>query len=271
MTLLHALILGIVQGLTEFIPISSSGHLVIFPLILKWSEQPLFFDTTLHLGTAAALVIYFYKDLINLFTCFIKDVISRKHFSKFSENGKLALYIAIGSVPAGILGLLFEKVFESYFRSILSVAIFLTLGTVLMFLGERHYLKRKERNLNLSGSIIIGFFQALALFPGVSRSGASISGGMILGLDREKAARFSFLLSVPIVVMAGVFKLISSYSLFAVESKLNLFTGFVASFAVGLLCINFLMKFLKNNNLYPFIIYRLILVAFLLTLSFRAL
>lgn len=264
MTLLHALILGIVQGLTEFIPISSSGHLVIFPLILKWPEQPLFFDTTLHLGTAAALVIYFCKDLINLLISFTSDVVSRKSFSKYSENGKLAVYIAIGSIPAGMLGLLFDKVFESYFRSILSVALFLTFGTVLMFIGERFYLKRKERDLNLSGSFIIGIFQALALFPGVSRSGASISGGMILGLDREKAARFSFLLSVPIVVTAGVFKLISSYSLFAVESKLNLFTGFVASFVVGLLCINFLMKFLKSNSLFPFIFYRLILVVMLL-------
>lgn len=264
MTFLHALILGIVQGVTEFIPVSSSGHLVIFPLILKWSEQPLFFDTTLHLGTAAALIIYFYKDLVNILTSFINDVTSQNKFSKYSENGKLAVYIAIGSIPAGVLGLLFDNVLESYFRSILSVVLFLTLGTVLMFLGERFYLKRKERNLNLSKVIVIGFFQALALFPGVSRSGASISGGMILGLDREKAARFSFLLSVPIVVMAGVFKLISSYPLFIVESKLNILTGFIASFVVGLLCISFLMKFLKNNNLYPFIFYRLILIVSLL-------
>ena len=269
MTFLHALVLGIVQGLTEFIPISSSGHLVIFPLILKWTEQPLFFDTTLHLGTAVALVIYFYKDIINLLVGFTNDVVSRKRFSKYSENGKLALYIIVGSIPAGIIGLVFGDIFESYFRSVLSVALFLTFGTILMFLAERHYLKRKERDLNLSKSIAIGFFQALALFPGVSRSGASISGGMFLGLDREKAAKFSFLLSVPIVVMAGVFKLVSSYTLFAIENKLNLFTGFTASFVVGLLCINFLMKFLKSNNLYSFIIYRLILVVFLLLLSSR--
>ncbi|HLC93912.1 MAG TPA: undecaprenyl-diphosphatase UppP [Patescibacteria group bacterium] len=249
MSVFHAAILGIVQGLTEFLPVSSSGHLVIFPNLLGWKEQPLVFDTTLHLGTAAALAVYFWNDLWNI----VKQ-----------RNTNLILAIIIGVIPAGILGFLFDNQIEQTFRSVWYVALFLLLGTGLMLVAELMYKSYSQAVTPFKG-FIIGIFQSLALLPGVSRSGATISGGMLSGINREEAARFSFLLSLPIVLLAGIYKLFSSFP--AASDTIAwpvISAGFVASFVSGMLAIHLLLNFVRRHSLYIFIVYRLLLAGFLL-------
>ncbi len=263
MTILQALILGAVQGLTEFLPISSSGHLVLVPVLFGWQPHPLVFDTFLHLGTTMAVVIYFWRDLLGA----LRSTLSKD--SEASKNRNLLVLLIVGSIPAGIIGFLFEDYFELYFRSVTSVAIFLLLGSVLMFLAEKLYTRvwdanriKDEKSISWQKSLIIGLFQSLALFSGFSRSGSSISGGMLFGLSREMAARFSFLLSVPIVVVAATFKIYDSFNLFVLDGALV--GGFFASFVSGYIAIDFLLKFLKSNKLYVFIVYRVILAVVLL-------
>ena len=270
MTLLQALALGILQGLTEFLPISSSGHLIIFPWIFGWKQHSLTFDTTLHLGTALALLIYFYKDLWLVFSSLLKDVVKLNvKIRKYSDFGKLGVFIVIGSIPAGILGLLLQKAIENQFRSVAVVLVFLVLGSVLMFIAEKFSkMSAKPLDENLPAqagkSFIIGLFQALALFPGISRSGSTISAGMLLGLTRQEAARFSFLLSTPIIVVAALLNIVESSKTFIFD--LNVLVGFFASFIIGILSIKFLMEFTKNRSLYIFVVYRLLLSLFLLVL-----
>lgn len=254
MTIFQAIILGAVQGLTEFLPISSSGHLIIFPELFGWNTQSLAFDTILHLGTVTALIIYFKTDLL-----------------KIIKNISLLKLLLIGSIPAGVLGFLFESYIEEVFRSTNSVILFLLVGSLLMFLAEKYYKKvwHTERKLNISqvtpkDSLVIGCFQSLALFPGVSRSGATISGGIFKGLTRELSARFSFLLSIPIVLGAGLYKIIKSYQDLSFDGVL--LGGFLSSFLVGMLAINFLLRFLKKNTLNVFILYRVVLGILLLLL-----
>ncbi len=250
MTIFQSLILGAVQGLTEFIPVSSSGHLVLVPMIFGWAYQSLTFDLVLHFGTALALIIYFWKDLIGLL-----------------KNMSLLKLLIVGSIPAVVLGVLFENAFEFYFRSELWVVLFLLLGSILMFLAEKLFVNRQSvvsnvNDIGLKKAFLVGCFQALALFPGFSRSGSTISGSMLLGLDREQAARFSFLLSLPIVLAAGFFKLLGSYNQLTLDASIVI--GFFTSFLVGLFAISFLMKFLKTNKLYVFVMYRVILCVVLL-------
>src|SRR3989304_1512454 len=204
MNLIHAIILGSVQGLTEFLPISSSGHLIVFPHVFGWIQQPLAFDTTLHLGTAVALVVYFFKDLLKIISGFVRDVWNfEDEFSKFSHDGKLGLYILLGSVPAGVIGFLFNDKIESVFRTVEYVVLFLILGSALMLFAGRLWKWEKKKKVGYLESLVIGLFQSLALLPGISRSGSTISGGMLFGLNREEAAKFSFLLSIPLIVIAG--------------------------------------------------------------------
>lgn len=265
MNLFHAIILGVVQGLTEFLPISSSGHLIVFPHLFGWAESPLVFDTTLHLGTAAALVVFFFKDLLGIGRGFIQDVWNfEDNISKFSKEGKLGLYILLGSMPAGAIGLLFGDWIEETFRNVSWVVLFLILGSALMLVAERLERWKANKKIGFLESFVIGLFQPLALLPGISRSGATISGGMLFGLSREEAARFSFLLSIPIVVLAGSYELYKSLGVFGQIQPQVMIAGFLSSFVVGILAIKFLLKFLQSHNLYVFIIYRVLLAAFLL-------
>lgn len=270
MPILQAIFLGFVQGITEFLPISSSGHLVVLPKIFKWAEQSLVFDTTLHLATAAALIFCFRKDIKDIVKSLFKDIRKFKYnFKHYSSDSMLGLKVILGSIPVGILGLLFEDLLENLFRGIFSVAVFLILGSLLMLIAEKK-LKRRlivKDDISLGKSIKVGFFQVLSLLPGVSRSGSTISGGMIYGLSRREATRFSFLLSIPVVVTAGVYKLISSINYLNAAEIAPMSFGFTTSFIVGMFAIKFMLKFVKNNKLYPFILYRMGLAFFLIFLS----
>lgn len=270
MTVVNALVLGVVQGLTEFLPISSSGHLVIFRSIFGLADQPLVFDTTLHLATALALVVCFWKDIVKIVSAFFKDLFSAHKFKlkEYSSDASLGLKIIIGAIPVGFVGFFYGDLIENNFRSLLVVAIFLIIGSALMFIGEKRFEKRLliKDEISVGKSFGVGLFQVLSLFPGMSRSGATISGSMIFGLDRKEATRFSFLLSIPVVLMAGILKILSSYKDLVSVSVFPLVVGFISSFLIGILCIKFLLKFVQKNNFYPFILYRVALAGILLIL-----
>lgn len=268
MQIWQALVLGIIQGITEFFPISSSGHLVLVPLVFGWTSQPLVFDTVLHVGTAFAILVYFFQDVVDILTAFSNDLSKHKHsLRKFSPLGKMAIFIFAGSIPAGLIGLAFDNYIEANTRGILPVVLALVIGSLIMFMAE-HYGKMSAQVLNLEKSIIIGLFQALALFPGISRSGATISGGMLFGLAREEAARFSFLLGLPIMFVAAGFKVIDSWELLAFS--MPLLVGFATSFLVGILSIHYLLGFLRKHGLWSFIIYRLVLALVLMGFLFNS-
>ncbi len=268
MNVFQALALGIVQGLTEFLPISSSGHLIIFPQIFNWEQQPLFFDTTLHLGTALAVIVYFFKDLkkltLSLISCLSKNQLNLKNYD---HDGLTAISLLLGTIPAAVIGFLFEDIFETVFRDTVSVIEFLLLGSMLMVIAEIQYKRvKKAEYLSLGKGIIIGFFQCLALFPGFSRSGSTISGGMITGMNRETAARFSFLMSVPIILGAGIYQLIGNVSDFTIGNLGMILIGFLSSFLSGIVAFRILMSILKSRSLYPFIFYRVALAVLLIIL-----
>jgi len=259
MTIFQALLLGLVQGITEFLPISSSGHLVVLPKLFGWSSHPLVFDTTLHLGTSFALIVFFWGDLIS----FVR-----------SKNIDIVKKILIACIPAGVLGVFLNDLFETYFRGVSSVIVFLVLGSVLMFVAENFYLKKwhhlrvsaTSKKFSLFSAFLVGMFQSLALFPGFSRSGSTISGGMFLGLKREEAARFSFLLAIPIILGAGIFEGYSSFSELSFLPFEIIFSGIISSFVVGLFCIRFLLSFFRTKQLYVFVVYRLIFASVLFLL-----
>ncbi len=285
MSFFHAIFLGLIQGVSEFLPISSSGHLIIIPKLIGISGQSLYFDLILHLGTTFAVVIYFFKDLTTIFFTLLRDLIKHLgNFKKYSGVSILGLKIIAGSVPAAVLGVLLDNYIENIFRNISYVVVFLFIGTVLLILAE--YKLRKIGNaenipsenndidndtlntkISFKNSLLIGLFQSFAIFPGVSRSGSTISGGVFLDLTRAQAAKYSFLLSVPIIAGAAFYKIVSSIGGPGLIFDGSLVIGFISSFIFGLFAIRFLLDFLGKNKLDIFIIYRLILIVVLLLLK----
>ncbi len=251
----QALVLGIVQGATEFLPISSSGHLVLVPWLLGWENHGLAFDAMLHLGTLTAVVAFFWDDLRGLVAA---AVLSLKERSLAGDpRRKLAWCIGLGTVPAAVLGLAFEDWFEALFAAPVCVGILLLVTGVLLSVSERW--GRKALGLDQLGwldALMVGLGQALAIAPGISRSGATMSAGLWRGLRREAAARFSFLLSTPIILGAGVYKLKDLWGTpLAAESPLALLCGFLAAAISGFLSIRFLLGYLRRRSLYPFAAY----------------
>ncbi len=263
MSILQALILGVVQGITELLPISSSAHLILIPKLFGWPDHPLVFDTTLHLGTACALLFYFRKEMVAIAKSLFSDLFKLGfNFGKYSESGWLGIKILIGSVPAGVIGFLFGDKIEGAFRGVEFVLVFLIIGSLLMLVADvfSKTVIEKISDVSPKKNFFIGMFQSLALFSGVSRSGATISGGMLLGLKRDLAAKLTFLLSIPIVLSAGIFEGLHSFKSFSSISPLALFLGFICSLLSGLVAIRFLMGFLGKHKLTGFIIYRFALV-----------
>ena len=261
MTTIDAVVLGLVQGITEFLPISSSGHLIIARDLLGLQmPNGLAVDATLQLATAFAVVVYFRTDIIRLCLGVLAWVRGRE---VIQETKVLIGALTVGTVPAVIAGLYLEETMDTVFRNPHLVAWVLLAGSVLFLLAEwmaRSHIS--ERPLSVSKGIIVGLFQTLALIPGMSRSGATISGGMIVGLTRAAAARFSFLLSVPIILGSGGKKLFDLQHLGTGGSEwLMIGLSALVAFTAGIAAIHFLLKFLRTHTLIPFVLYRVTLAA----------
>ncbi len=264
------IILGIIQGIAEFLPISSSAHLIIFRDILSLgkdvisSDLELSFDIALHFGTALAILVYFFKDFLNM--CI-------KGFTKGlnDEEGKIMWYIIIATIPAAIVGLLFEDIIENFIRTkYWLIAISLIFMGIIIYIVDKKMPDFKQiKNLTVKDAIIIGCSQVFALIPGFSRSGTTIVAGRFLGLKREASAKFSFYLSAPIVIGAVILQLVKMDFL-AITDNINIFLcGIIISFIVGILCIKFLLQFLKRYDFKVFMWYRILLGIFVLFYIFK--
>jgi undecaprenyl-diphosphatase len=256
MNALHALVLGAIQGFTEILPISSSAHLILFPLLFHWPESGITFDVALHLGTLIALCLYFWRDILGL-SVNLTDGVRRGTFA--SQATRLPLYILAGTVPAAIVGKLYENPIEEIFRkSPVTIAVFLVaFGFILAFADKIGRKRLNMEGVTLGSSLIIGLAQCLALFPGVSRSGITITAALFLGFRRETAARFSFLLSLPIVAGAALLKLGELVRNGIPEGEMKmLLIGVSTSALVGYVSIAFLLKFIQKHSLSPFVWYR---------------
>jgi len=254
-SIVRALILGIVQGITEFLPVSSSAHLVLTPWLLQWENPGLAFDAMLHLGTLLAVVAYFWRDLWELVVSGLVSI--RERSLGDDPNRRMAWFIVIGTLPAAVLGFALEDFFEGLFGAPLRVGVLL-LGTGLLLASSERWSRRRQdlAELGLLDALFVGLGQALAIAPGISRSGATISAGLARGLGREAAARFSFLLSVPIVFGAGLFSLKELLeSPWIIESPWSLLAGFLSAAISGFLSIKFLLSYLRTRSLYPFAVY----------------
>lgn len=254
-SLFQALILGILQGATEFVPVSSSGHLVLVPWLLQWPSPGLAFDAMLHLGTLLAIVAFFWRDITQLV---VGGILSIKERSVGDDpRRRMAWLIVLGTIPAMVLGFAFEDFFEGLFGAPLWVGVLLLVTGALLVVGERLSQRSLEvHELNWSDALLVGLGQALAIAPGISRSGATISAGLWRGLRREDAARYSFLLAAPIVFGAGVFKIKDLWGASVTSgSLLPLVVGFLAATISGFLSIRFLLAYLRHRSLYPFAAY----------------
>jgi undecaprenyl-diphosphatase len=258
---LQALILGIIQGLTEFLPISSSGHLIVVPDLLGWEEHDLTFDVALHVGTFAAVLAYFRRDWLRFFRSFLRD--ASEHgmaLAHFRPDSRLLLLLALGSLPAGVVGIVFGDAIEDNPRGVALVASMLIAVGALMWVAEMRG-RRSEglESVGLGRAMLIGAAQAVALIPGTSRAGITISAGLFAGMTREAAARFSFLLATPAIAGAALVELPDLFSNSSDTGTLPVAVGTLSSAAVGFVAIWFLLRFLQTNSLRVFVVYRLTL------------
>ena len=267
MPIFDAIILGLVQGITEFLPISSSGHLIIARTLLGVNvSNGLAFDAVLQLATVLAVIVYFWKDLWRLLQTALRKL-GRMPVNKKDET--LLYAILIGTIPAVVLGLSLQSLMETVFRSAILVAGVLFIGSLLFMVAEWWYQRTpRTNNLTVWKGLQIGFFQCLALVPGMSRSGSTIVGGMFLGLTREEAARFSFLLAVPVIAGSGLKMLLDLATSNEGFDWVGIGVGSVVAFASGMVAIRFLMRFVRTHSLWPFIWYRILMAAFVAFIFF---
>ncbi|HEX2925407.1 MAG TPA: undecaprenyl-diphosphatase UppP [Ruminiclostridium sp.] len=258
MTIFQALIYGIVQGIGEFLPISSTAHLILVPWLFGWAEPGNVFDVALHLGTAAAVILFFFKDWLNLIGAGITK--------PKSKDGKLFWFIVLATIPGGVVGVLLDKYMESFTNPVL-IAIFLMIMGVILYIADR--IGRNEidlKRIGLKESIVVGISQALAVLPGVSRSGITMSTGRFLGITRESIAKFTFLLSTPIILADALYH---AKGLMHVKIDAAPFAVAVLTAAiVGILSIKFLLSFLRNKGFGVFAWYRIILGAVVIAIYF---
>lgn len=261
MDVFQAILLGIIQGITEPIPISSSGHLILAPWLLQWPEHTLTFDVALHAGTALAIVVYFWRDWTALAGALVSSLLERDLAS--DRRRRLVWYIALASVPGAVAGLAFEETIENSLRAPWLVALLLMgMGLVMLAADRTSRRHRSLHQLGLLDALIIGIAQAFALAPGVSRSGITITAALFLQVNRADAARFSFLLSGPIVVGAAIYKMAGVVrDGLPADERLPFAAGVLAAAVVGFAAIRFLLSYLQKRSLALFVFYRLALGA----------
>jgi undecaprenyl-diphosphatase len=267
MNLLQAVVLGVVQGVTEFLPISSTAHLRIVPALLGWGDPGAAFSAIIQLGTVAACIIYFWKDLFRLAAAFFRGLAARAPFG--TPDARLAWYVIIGTIPVGVVGLVFKKAIETSLRSLYIIAASMTVLALVLLLAEKLAQHRRQiPEMTMKDGIIIGLCQAVALIPGSSRSGTTLTGGLALGFKREDAARYSFLLSIPANAAAGVFQLKQILHATERPSTFLLAVGTVVSFVVGMAAIAGLLRYLRTRTTLVFVAYRLLMGGLLFALLF---
>jgi len=254
MDIVQAIILGLVQGASEFVPISSSGHLVLVPWLLGWPPPGLVFDTMVHWGTLVAVLAYFWRDFMALASAWGRSLASR---NLGEPEARIAWLIIVGTLPAALMGYVGQDFFESLFAApAWAAALLLVTGLILAlseWLGKRW---KEPQQLAFLDSILIGIAQGCAIAPGISRSGATIAAGLFRGLKREAAARYSFLLATPIIFGAGLLQLLDLFKMENATAHLPaLLLGFLAAALSGYLCIRFLLSYLQQGKLYVFAIY----------------
>jgi undecaprenyl-diphosphatase len=273
MNIFQAIILGIVQGLTEFLPVSSSGHLALITYFAGWDipeVEKFTFDVLVHWGTLLAVIVYFWKDIVRIVLDFVAGCLKGQPFVE--AQSRMGWFILLATVPAGIAGLLLKKWIEAAFTSPVAVALFLMVTAALLVAAE--FIGKRTRNLNemyWKDALWIGLFQMIALLPGISRSGATITGASVRNFERTEAARFSFLLSIPIIVAAGLYQLkdfMEFPALAVIDSLPVVLTGTIVAAVVGYFSIRWLLSFLKNNSLVWFSGYCFMVGALVLFISF---
>lgn len=263
MELWHIIVLAIIQGLTEFLPISSSAHLILPSEVLGWPDQGLAFDVAVHVGTLTAVVWYFRRDVGQLTSAWFHDTLNRK----VGRESGLAWAIVAATIPAGLAGIVFNDVIETHLRSSLVIAIStIGFGLVLWWSDSVGRRIRGLNQLTMKDAVIIGLAQALALVPGTSRSGITMTAALFLGFERESAARFSFLLSIPLITAAGLLKTLELIEQGAGADWTSIGLGALLSFISAVMCIHLFLKFLERLGLMPYVIYRLLLGVLLLFL-----
>lgn len=255
MTIVEAVVLGIVQGATEFIPVSSSGHLVLVPWLLRWAEPGFAFYVLVQWGTLVAVFIYFWRDVAALVGAFVDGLIHRRPLG--TPEARLAWLIIVATLPAGVIGFVFKDYFESTFSAPAASAVQLLVTGLMLAASER--LGRQTRalsNLGWLDAVVIGLAQTISILPGISRSGATMAGGLVRDVEREAAARFSFLMSIPALLGAGLIAMADLVASGGVSSELpNISAGFIAAAITGYLAIAGLLAYLRRRPLYVFAAY----------------
>ena len=270
MSLFEAIVLGIVQGLTEFLPISSTGHLRIVPAFVGWDDPGSAFTAVIQLGTTVAVLIYFREDLWRIARAWLRSLRHGRSGARSDPDARIGWYIVLGTIPIGIFGLAFKHDIEHGARSLYLIGTVLIVFGLVMLAAERFATRRRELvSMTPGDGAFIGIAQALALVPGVSRSGATISAGLFRGLTREAAARYSFLLSTPAIVLAALFELkgIVDGSEHTGADSADILVATAFAFVFGYWSISFLLRFVTRHGLVWFVVYRVLLGALVLALT----
>jgi undecaprenyl-diphosphatase len=256
MDIIQAIVLALVQGLTEFLPISSSAHLILVPVLTGWTDQGLAFDVAVHFGTLAAVAIYFREELGAMATSWTSSLVTRNP----DDEARLAWAVLLGTIPLGLAGLMFHGYVETVLRSPLVIATTtIVFGVLLGYADKVGAQTRCEYRLDAGRVAVIALSQVLALIPGTSRSGITITAGLLVGLDRKASARFSFLLSVPAIAMAALYETTNLIEMTEPVLWTDIITGIAVSGVSAYLCIHYFLKLLDRVGMMPFVVYRLIL------------
>lgn len=260
MELMHIILLAMLQGLTEFLPISSSAHLILLPAVIEWEDQGMAFDVAVHVGTLTAVVWYFRREVSKMLRDWFSSIKQRQRVG----DSNLAWAVGFGTIPVGLAGLLFKDVIETSLRSPLVIAVATVVFALLLWwadvMGKR---VRDEHTIGWLDVLFIGIAQAVALIPGTSRSGITMTAGLLMGLNRAAAARFSFLLSIPVIVLAGGLNTVELVKSSVPVDWTALGLGVVISAVSAYLCIHLFLKALERIGMFPFVIYRLVLAGVL--------
>jgi undecaprenyl-diphosphatase len=263
MDTVQIVILAIVQGLTEFLPVSSSAHLILVPMLLQWPDQGLVFDVAVHVGSLIAVLVYFRVEVIDMLVAWTQSLVG----GGVTSNSRLAWWVILGTVPAVIIGFLFKDIIESDLRSPWVIAITtIVFALLLWFADTRKSKQRNEYDLKLPDVVTIGLFQAIALIPGTSRSGITMTAGLLLGMTRQAAARFSFLLSIPLILASGVLQTAELTQSVQSIDWYALSVAIILSAISAGLCIHLFLRLIEKVGMMPFVIYRLLLGVVLIAL-----